>query len=112
MALYTITNLREEIPFEACGDAIHRTIQNAKNLIMTHMGEVPFDRLRGFDMALYNLPMAQFRAALPKEIDRVLLWEPNVTMISAEADMVKVENNPTMDKDVLITVVIDVKIPE
>ena len=112
MAQYIITNLREDIPFESCSDVTARTVQNAKNLIMTHMGEVPYDRLRGFDMRLYNLPMDQFRAELPKEIDRVLLWEPGVTMVSAEADMADMPGKNMMDKDVLITVVIDVKTPE
>ena len=89
MAQYTITNLTEEIPFEDCKDETWRVVQNAKNLIMTRMGELPYDRLRGFDMSLYNKPMEQFRAELPREIDRLLLWEPRAKLVSAEASMLK-----------------------
>lgn len=113
MAQYIINNVKEDIPFEDCGDEVRRVIQNAKNLILTQMGEVPFDRLRGFDRALYNLPFEQFRAELPKEIDRVLLWEPRVSMVSATAEMIKTKNpGDIREMDVLITVTIDVKIQE
>ena len=111
MAKYIITNVKEDIPFEDCTDEVRRVIQNAKNLMMTQLGEVPFDRLRGFDRGLYNLPFEQFRTELPKEIDRVLLWEPRCKMVSATADMLKAqETGDIRDNDVLITVVIDVNI--
>ena len=111
MAQYIITNVKEDIPFEDCTDEARRVIQNAKNLILTQMGEVPFDRLRGFDRSLYNLPFDMFRAELPKEIDRVLIWEPRVKMVSATAEMIKTKDpGDARDNDVLITVVIDVKI--
>lgn len=109
---YIITNLKDDIPFESCEDETSRVVRNAKNLLMTHMGEVPYDRLRGFDMSLYGLPMDQFRAELPKEIDRILIWEPRATLVSAEADMMNLSEDKTAHTDVLITVVIDVKIPE
>jgi len=111
MAYYAITNQGAEIPFEDCTDEVSRVVQNAKNLLMTQMGEVPYDRLRGFDMALYNLPIDQFRAELPREIDRIMLWEPRVSVKSATAEMLRATNH-IQDKDVLITVVIDVKIQE
>ncbi len=85
MAQYIITNLPEAVDFECDNDDVARTLQNAKNLLMTRMGEVPYDRLRGFDHALFHLPLEQMRAALLPEIDRVMLWEPDVTVISAEA---------------------------
>jgi len=111
MAQYIITNTKKDIPFEDCTDEVRRVIQNAKNLIMTQLGEVPFDRLRGFDRGLYNLPIDQFRIELPKEIDRVLLWEPRCKMVSATADILKTkEAGDVRDNDVLITVVIDVTI--
>ena len=49
MAQYIITNIPEQIDFEIDNDDVGRTLQNAKNLLMTRMGEVPYDRLRGFD---------------------------------------------------------------
>ena len=111
MAQYIITNQQEDIPFENCDTEVKRVIQNAKNLLMTQMGEVPYDRLRGFDMGLYNLPLDQFQAELPKEVDRLMLWEPRVTVVSATADVIKAKNN-IQDKDILITVVIEVQITE
>ncbi len=109
MAQYIINNVKEDIPFEDCTDEVRRVIQNAKNLILTQLGEVPFDRLRGFDRALYNLPFEQFRAELPKEIDRVLIWEPRCKMVSATAEMLKTpKKGDIREDDVVITVVIDV----
>ena len=63
MAQYIITNQPEPINFEIGDDFIARTVQNAKNLLMTHMGEVPYDRLRGFDQSLYHLPIDKMRMA-------------------------------------------------
>ena len=40
---YIITNAPEEIDFEISNDAERRAVQNAKNLLMTRMGEIPFD---------------------------------------------------------------------
>ena len=87
MARYTITNKAEPIDFEIGGGAL-RTVQNAKNLLMCRKGEVPYDRLRGFDAALMHLPTAEFGARLMKEIDRLLLWEPDAEAVEAtfEAD--------------------------
>ena len=111
MAQYVITNQGRDIPFEDCENETQRVVQNAKNLLMLQLGELPFDRLRGFDMGLYNLPLDQFQAELPKEVDRLMLWEPRVTVISATADVIKAKNN-IQDKDILITVVIEVQITE
>jgi hypothetical protein len=110
MAQYTITNRREEIPFEHLKHPIDRVVQNAKNLLMTQEGEVPYDRLRGLDPAILHLPMDEMREALEEEIIRVMLWEPYVTVVSATAEMIHAKDET--DQDVLITVVIDVKIPE
>lgn len=83
MARYIIDNRPSPIDFEGKG-LIRRTVQNAKNLLMTRMGEVPYDRLRGFNPALFDLPMPRFRAALMPELDRVMLWEPDVEVADAE----------------------------
>ena len=81
---------------------VARTVQNAKNLLMIQMGEVPYDRLRGFDPALYHLPMEEMRMALLPELDRVMMWEPDVEVASATA---KIDDNG----EILITVVIEVR---
>lgn len=102
MAQYIITNQPEPINFEIGDDFIARTVQNAKNLLMTHMGEVPYDRLRGFDQALYHLPIDKMRMALMPELDRVMLWEPDVEVLEATADMME-------DGKVLITATIEIE---
>lgn len=87
MARYIIDNQQDEIDFEIRNET-DRVIRNCKNLLMTQMGEVPYDRLRGFDPALYHLPMGQFRTALMPELDRVLQWEPRAEAVSAETEMI------------------------
>lgn len=81
MAQYEITNIPEPIDFECSGSHLKRTLQNAKNLLMTRMGEVPFDRQRGFNPALFDLPIAQAQLRLMPELDRVMLWEPDVEVV-------------------------------
>lgn len=83
MARYIIKNRQEPIPFEHCGDEESRVLQNAKNLLMLRMGEVPYDRLRGFDQRLYDMPISQMQEELMPEIDRVLAWEPRAKPQSA-----------------------------
>lgn len=84
MAKYKIDNRPAPVDFECSDDPIARTVQNAKNLLMTHMGEVPYDRYRGLDPALYDLPIQQMQEALLPELDRVMLWEPDVEIQSAK----------------------------
>ena len=101
MARFEITNLPGEIDFECGSDFVKRTVQNAKNLLMCRMGEVPFDRLRGLDARLYELPMPEMNERLLQEIDRALLWEPDVEAVSAKA--------ANTDGAVVITCVIEVR---
>ena len=101
MAQYIITNEPEEVDFECDNDAVARTLQNAKNLLMTRMGEVPYDRLRGFDHALFHLPLDKMRAALLPEIDRLMMWEPDATVISATA-------TPNEKGEIVIKVIVEV----
>lgn len=82
MAQYEITNLPEPIDFECSSSLLRRTLQNAKNLLMCKMGEVPFDRQRGLDPAIFDLPLAEAQAQLMPELDRVMLWEPDVEVAS------------------------------
>ena len=98
MAQYEISNIPGEIDFECNGDYIRRTVQNAKNLLMCRKGEVPFDRQRGFDPALYDLPIGEMRGRLLPELDRVMLWEPNVEVVDADATL---ENGETVIRAII-----------
>ncbi|MBR0409278.1 MAG: hypothetical protein IJI53_14725 [Clostridia bacterium] len=104
MAQYQIDNVASPINFQE-DDIILRTLQNAKNLLMCRMGEVPYDRYRGFDPALYDLPIDELRVELLPELDRVMMWEPDVEVVDAEATLL--ENG-----DVYIKVIIEVTINE
>lgn len=104
MALYQIDNVASPIDFQE-KDIIQRTLQNAKNLLMCHMGEVPYDRYRGFDPGLYDLPIDELRDELLPELDRVMIWEPDVEVVDAEATLLK-------DGSTYIKAVVDVLIDE
>ena len=86
MAQYQIDNLQSPIDFQE-DDVIKRTLQNAKNLLMCQLGEVPYDRCRGFDPELFDLPIENLRAELLPELDRVMAWEPDVEVVDAEASL-------------------------
>ena len=87
MALYyQIDNVASPIDFQG-KDIRKRTLQNAKNLLMCRFGEVPYDRLRGFNPALYEQPIEIMNANLMRELDRVMAWEPDVTVSRAEATL-------------------------
>lgn len=106
MAIYTINNIASDIDFECGGDPVKRTVQNAKNLLMLRFGELPYNRLCGFDNELYDLPLPQLNdETLMREIDRIMAWEP---------DAVAVDANATLNDEgqVIITCDIDVKIDE
>ena len=101
MARYLINNQPAPIDFEIKSDIIRRKVQNAKNLLMCRMGEIPYDRYRGFDPACYELPMTELQEKLLPELDRVMLWEADVEVVDAEC---RLDDNG----QVLITVTIDV----
>ena len=104
MAKYQIDNVAAPINFQT-QDIILRTVQNAKNLLMCRMGEVPYDRLRGFDQRLYDLPIEELRQRLVPELDRVMAWEPDADVTDAEATLMP-------DGSVYIKCIIDVTIAE
>ena len=83
MAQYTITNRPTPVDFECNDDILERTLQNCKNLLMTRMGEVPYDRYRGFDQTLYELPIQEMNEALVPELDRLMMWEPDAKTANA-----------------------------
>lgn len=105
MAQYQITNQPSPIDFECNDDIILRTIQNAKNLLMCKMGEIPYDRYRGFDPALYDLPIQDFQEALLPELDRVMLWEPDAEVVDASCELDK-------DGNIVIYATIEIDIDE
>jgi len=84
MPTYIVDNRAAPIDFECPYDFVARTLQNTKNLLMTRLGEVPYDRFRGFNWALYDMPLPLMREELMPELDRMLLWEPDVEVESAE----------------------------
>ena len=86
MAQYQIDNVASPINFQG-SDIIKRTLQNAKNLLMCRMGEVPYDRCRGFNQALYELPIEQMKLELMPELDRLFIWEPDVEAVEADASL-------------------------
>ncbi len=100
MAQYQIDNVAAPIDFQE-SDRVKRTLQNAKNLLMCRMGEVPYERYMGFDASLFDLPTLAFREALLPEIDRILLWEPEAEAVDAEATLLP-------DGNIYIKVILEV----
>ncbi len=80
MAVYRVNNIPAPIRFGRMG-LVERTVQNAKNLIMLRRGELPYDRTRGLDPDLYHLPVHEARDMLPREIDRVMMLEPDAAVV-------------------------------
>lgn len=103
MAMYTIDTRKIPINFESNNDILQRTLQNVKNLLMCRMGEVPYDRKRGINPALFDMPINKVNEQLMPEIDRVLGWEPDAEAVSSVA---------TQDEngDTVITVVVEVNL--
>jgi hypothetical protein len=55
---------------------------------MTKQGEVPYDRLRGLDPAVYEVPLGDLKKVILQEMIRVMMWEPDVQVTAATADLV------------------------
>jgi hypothetical protein len=104
MAQYQIDNVASPIDFQE-DDIILRTLQNAKNLLMCSMGEVPYDRYRGFDEELFDLPFDDLRSELLPELDRLMMWEPDVEVVDAEATLLD-------DGSTYIKVILEITIGE
>lgn len=103
MALFTVDTRPLPIDWECNSDIRQRTLQNVKNLIMCRMGEVPYDRMRGINPALFDLCIDEMNSQLMPEIDRVLGWEPDAEAVSATA--ILDENG-----DTVITLVVEVTV--
>lgn len=104
MAQYQIDNIASPIGWQE-DDIVQRTLQNAKNLLMCRMGEVPYDRYAGFDPTLFDLPIEELRTELLPELDRVMMWEPDVEVVDAEATLLETG-------EIYIKVIIEVTIEE
>ena len=104
MAKYQIDNYAAPINFEE-QDPVKRTLQNAKNLLMCRMGEVPYNRYRGMDPTLFDLPLPSLRMELLPELDKVMMLEPDVKVVDAEATILP-------DMSIYIKVILDVGIRE
>jgi hypothetical protein len=85
MALYEITSEDLPLDFECTmeNNFVERTIRNAKNLLMCRRGEIPMDQQRGLDQSILDLPFNQANELITAELDRVMLWEPDVEVDSA-----------------------------
>lgn len=83
MAQYEITTEDLPLDFESTMEngATERTIRNAKNLLMCRRGEIPTDRQRGLDNAIFDIPFFEAQAIITQELDRVMLWEPDVEVV-------------------------------
>ena len=88
MALYQIDNIASPIDFQS-SDPLKRTLQNAKNLLMCRMGEVPYSRSRGLDHGLFDLPIDELNEDLVPELDVIMTLEPDVEVEDAEATLMQ-----------------------
>lgn len=86
MARYWVTNEPAPVAFEDCETEQRRVLQNVKNLLMCQMGEVPYDRSRGFAALLYDMPDADMRERLMPEVERLLIEEPRAKAVEAEME--------------------------
>ena len=101
MAQYMIDNVQSPIDFQGT-DALKRTLQNAKNLLMLRKGEVPYDRLLGFDPALFDMPWDDMLDELLPELDRVMAAQSGISVEDAEATRME-------DGSVYIRVIIEIE---
>lgn len=84
MARYVIDNIPAPIDWE-CEDSItKRTLQNAKNLLCTVRGEVPYVRVYGIDPAIFDMPAQEARENVERVVGEALKFEVDVQLISAE----------------------------
>ncbi len=86
MARFAIDSRAAPIDFEA-PRGYERTIQNVKNLMMCRMGEVPYDRRRGIDPAIFDMGLIDAGGVVLQEVTRVLGWEPDARAVSATVSL-------------------------
>lgn len=69
------------------------------------MGEVPYDRYRGFDPAYYNMPLPELKEKLLPELTGSCCGRPDVEVVDADCAL-------EANGEVIITVTIEVTIDE
>lgn len=107
MALYEITTEQLPLDFECtmANNIIERTIRNVKNLMMIRKGEIPFDRQRGLDPSVFDIPIMQAQAIIVAELDRVMLWEPDAEVYEGWIDI-------NSNGETVVHCVVEIKIGE
>ena len=106
MAQYEINT--EPLPIDFAGsadDGVARILQNCKNLLMLRRGEIPYDRNRGLDPALFDLPPDEFEMVLLPELDRVMRYEPAADVVSASYEF-------SDDRRIIINCVVEINTDE
>ena len=78
----TISTADSAIDTEA-SEYRRRTIANAQNLLRLQKGEIAYDRMRGVDPAIYDMPLRQAQSVILPEVARVLAWEPDIRVLAA-----------------------------
>ena len=85
MARYMIDNRPVPLTFDIGDDDTARTILNAKNLIMTVRGEIPYNRLCGMDADIFDMPINEANERLMEAVDEALEFEPDAEAVDARA---------------------------
>lgn len=80
MAKYTIDNRSGAINWEV-GAGNERILQNARNLLCAKLGEVPYDRLRGLNTAVFHKGMETANVLAVQDVDRLMEWEPEIAQV-------------------------------
>lgn len=83
--LYTINNLPARIDWEVQGP-LKRTLQNAKNLLLTERGEVPYARYLGVNQGIYEQNVKLLAGTIAEEMRITLMAEPDVTVKAVRLD--------------------------
>ena len=85
MARYVIDNRPVPLTFDVGDDDTARTIMNAKNIIMTVRGEIPYNRLCGIDADIFDMPINEVNDVLMEAVDEALEFEPDAEAVDAKA---------------------------
>ncbi len=101
MARYIIDNRPLPLTFDIGDDDTARTIRNAKNIIMTMQGEIPYNRWCGLDAELFNMPITEMNERLIEAVDEALEFEPDAEAVDARVWL-------DMNGETVIEVTIDV----
>lgn len=104
MAQYQIDNIASPIDWQE-DDLLKRTLQNAKNILMCRMGEVPYDRYLGMNPKVLEEPITEIDGDLLPELDRAMTWEPDAEIVDAEARLLP-------NGQVYVKAILDIKIGE